>query len=174
MSASTGTLIIYCGGGKGKTTSAIGLAIRAAGHGMSTSFIQFMKSQSCGEHRALARLADVIDVHLMGSGFVFRSPPPPEAVEAAGKAMALVRENLVSGKYSMVVADEILAALAAGLVELKEVEALADIDRGEVTLVFTGREAPPSLVERADLVSRIEAVKHPYDKGMEARAGIEF
>ena len=120
MRHSIGSFIIYYGPGKGKTTSAIGLTIRAAGHGMRTSFVQFMKATPCGEHQTLARLQDLIEVRLMGSGFVFQSPPPAEALKAAAEALDLVRQHLTCGRYAMVVADEILAALAADLLSLED------------------------------------------------------
>jgi cob(I)alamin adenosyltransferase len=169
-----GSFIIYYGPGKGKTTSAIGLAIRAAGHGQRTAIIQFIKSQICGEHRALARLSDLIEVQLSGTGFMLRQPPSAKALEAAAEGMKLLRRRLTGGKHAIVIGDELLGAIAAGLVSLSDVEALADARPPHVTLVLTGREAPPSLLARADLVSRIEAVKHPYDRGLEARPGIEY
>lgn len=174
MRDSIGSFIIYYGPGKGKTTSAIGLIIRAAGHGIRTSFIQFMKSAECGEHQALKRFSDLIDVRLMGTGFVRSTPPPAEAVQAATEALKVASGHLAGGEYDIVVVDELLAALSAQLVSLEQVLKLAASRPANVTLVMTGREAPEELIMRADLVSRIEAVKHPYDRGLQARPGIEY
>lgn len=174
MRDSIGSFIIYYGPGKGKTTSAIGLIIRAAGHEIRTSFIQFMKSVECGEHKALKRFSDLIDVRLMGTGFVYGSPPPAEAVQAAAEALQVANSHLTGDDYDIVVVDELLAALSAQLVSLEQVMKLVDSRPAKVSLVMTGREAPEELIARADLVSRIEAVKHPYDRGLQARPGIEY
>jgi len=175
MGERRGLLIVFTGGGKGKTTAAIGLAVRALGSGMRTSIIQFIKEWETGEHRALPQLSEGrIEVLRMGSGFVFSRPAPAEAVEAARKAVETARERLTGGNYDIVVVDEIFAAVEAGLISEKEVLGLAEVRPAGVHLVMTGRGAPQSIVERADTVTEMRAIKHHYTQGVKAQAGIEL
>jgi len=180
-----GLAIILTGDGKGKTTAALGLALRALGHGLRVTVVQFLKMRECGEHRSAERLAPDLRIRRMGLGFV---PPPgscaascggaPGAREehrgAASAAMEEVRRLLRGGACDMVVADEVLTAVALGLVEEQAVEALLQTRPSEVHLVLTGRGATESLIRRADLVTEMRAVKHPYDSGAAAQPGIEF
>jgi len=168
-----GLVIINTGDGKGKTTAALGMAMRAIGHGMRVAFIQFIKAWSVGEHEAAARLAPQLEVFRMGKGFVV-GEATPEHLAAAREAMEFVRQCLTGGRYEMVVADEVLTAVGLGLITQEEVEALlADRPQG-VHLVLTGRGAWDSLVEKADMVTDMRLLKHPYEKGIPAQEGIEF
>ena len=175
MSAKTthGLVIVNTGDGKGKTTAALGMAMRAAGHGMSVAFIQFIKTRSVGEHKAAASLAPELEIFRMGQGFIV-GEPTPEHRQAAAEALEQVRRSLRSGRYRMVVADEILAAVGLKLLTADQVESILADRPADVHLVLTGRGAWPSLIERADLVTEMRLVKHPYDKGVAAQAGVEL
>ena len=174
MSQRCGLLIIFTGDGKGKTTAAVGLAVRALGSGLRTSIVQFVKQRETGEHRALARLGDGIEILRLGTGFVCGAPPPKEAVAAAGKALETARDRLVGGRFDLVVLDEIFSALAAGLLAERDILDLIDLRPAQVHLVMTGRGAPPSAVARADLVTEMRCVRHPCDRGVQAQPGIEL
>jgi len=168
-----GLVIVNTGDGKGKTTAALGMAMRAVGHGMHVAFIQFIKAWNVGEHDAAARLAPELEVFRMGKGLVV-GEPAPEHREAAQQAMELVRQSLRGGRYQMVVADEILTAVGLKLVTPQEVEALLADRPSDVHFVLTGRGAWPGLIERADMVTDMHLIKHPHDKGVMAQEGVEF
>jgi cob(I)alamin adenosyltransferase len=171
-----GLVIILTGDGKGKTTAALGLALRAIGHGMRVTVVQFLKDRVCGEHRSAERLAPQLQIRRMGLGFV---PPSGgearrEHRQAADEALREVRRLLAGGACEMVVADEVLTALGLGLVEEEAVEALLEERPAQVHLVLTGRGATERLLARADLVTEMREVKHPHDGGAAAEPGIEF
>jgi len=168
-----GLVIVHTGDGKGKTTAALGMAMRAVGHGMRVAFVQMIKSGGVGEHLAAGRLAPNLEIFRMGRGFVI-GEPDPEHIGAAREALEFVRNCLREGRYDMVIADEVLTAVGLKLLTVGDVESLLDDRRPEVHLVLTGRGAWQRLVDRADLVTEMRSVKHPYDKGAEAQEGIEF
>jgi cob(I)alamin adenosyltransferase len=168
-----GLVIVNTGDGKGKTTAALGLAMRAVGHGMRVAFVQFVKAWSVGEHEAAARLAPELEVFRMGKGFVV-GEATPEHRTAAHEALEFVRKCLTAGRYEVVVADEVLTAAGLGLVTQEDVESLLADRPHDVHLVLTGRGAWDALVAKADMVTEMRLVKHPYDKGMAAQEGIEF
>jgi len=168
-----GLVIVNTGDGKGKTTAALGMAMRAVGHGMRVAFIQFVKAWSVGEHEAAARLAPELEVFRLGKGFVVGAPSP-EHVAAAREALEFVRRCLVIGRYQMVVADEILTAVGLKLISAAEVEDLLAARPPEVHLVLTGRGAWDSLIEKADMATEMRLIKHPYEKGVMAQEGVEF
>ena len=175
MGQRRGLLIVFTGDGKGKTTAAVGLAVRALGAGLRTVILQFVKERESGEQRALALVAgDRIEVLRLGSGFVRQKPPPAEALAAARQALALARARLTGGQFDLVVLDEIFPALAAGLVSEREILDLAALRPPQVYLVLTGRGAPQSVIEGADLVTEMRCIKHPHDRGVEAQPGIEL
>ena len=176
MGERTGLTIVYTGDGKGKTTAAIGLAIRALGSALRTTILQFVKTQETGEHRALADLAaGRIEILRLGSGFVRGDgPPPAEAVAAARKALHLARRRLTGGTYDIVVLDEVFAALAAQLISERELLNLIDLRPSGVHLVLTGRGAPQSVIDRADVVTEMVCVKYAFDRGASAQPGIEI
>jgi len=175
MTAKTtrGLVIVYTGDGKGKTTAALGTALRAVGHGRRVVFIQFIKAWSVGEHEAAKRLAPHLEIFRMGRGFVV-GQPTDEHLRAAREALEFVRRCLKEGRHDMVVADEIFSAVGLKLLSAEDVESLLADRPPEVHLVLTGRGAWPSLIERADLVTDMRLVKHPYEKGVEAQEGVEF
>jgi len=168
-----GLVIVYTGDGKGKTTAALGTAMRAVGHGRRVAFVQFIKARSVGEHEAAARLAPHLEIFRMGRGFV-GGQPTDEHLKAAREALAFVRQCLNEGCYDMVVADEIFSAVKLKLISAEDVESLLADRPAAVHLVLTGRGAWPGLIERADLVTDMRLVKHPYEKGVRAQEGIEF
>ena len=166
---------IYTGNGKGKTTAALGQAIRAAGHGLKTHIVMFMKDHPYGELAVLERLKDSITVARFGNdAFVFRKEPPSEEDLAAAKAgLTHAREAILSGEYDMVVLDEICVTTYFKLLTPEEVVPLLTEKPDGVELILTGRYCPEAWLERADLVSEMKEVKHYYQKGIIAREGFE-
>ena len=169
-------LMVITGPGKGKTTSAVGMAVRAAGNGLKVCFIQFIKgSRKTGEIEATEPLAGLIDFHVMGRGFTWKSANLEDDKAAALEAWAFAREAMTSGHYFMVVLDEFTYPLTYKMIDLKEcLEALANDVAAGTNIVITGRDAPQPLMELADTVSEVHAVKHHFAKGVKARKGIEF
>lgn len=173
-----GLVLVNTGDGKGKTTAAIGTALRAVGRGKRTCIIQFIKGiWSTGEEEALKRLAPELEFHRVGEGFYkIRGDHQPEEVhrEAARRGMELAREKVGSGDYFLVVLDEINCAVAEDLVAVEEVVRLIDERPTQVNLFLTGRHAHPQVVERADMVTEMREVKHPFRQGVSARKGIDY
>jgi cob(I)alamin adenosyltransferase len=175
-----GLVIVNTGNGKGKTTAAMGLAMRAAGNGLRIYIIQFIKGRwKTGESKSLAALAPNVEVVRMGTGFTIERLRDPriemsEHEEAAARAFERAREVVAGGDYDMVVLDEILGSIKANLVTLDDVLALVREKPARLHLVLTGRDAPPELVDAADLVTEMRMVKHPYQQGIKAQRGIEF
>lgn len=175
MTQPRGLLIIFTGDGKGKTTAALGMALRALGAGLRVSILQFVKQTETGEHRALARLAgEGIEILRLGTGFVVGSPPSAEAVAAAQRGLELACRRLTERRFDLVILDEIFPAVEAGLLTERGVLDLVDLRPPEVHLVMTGRGAPESAIERADLVTDMRCLKHPHDSGLDAQPGIEL
>ncbi|MFW6144704.1 MAG: cob(I)yrinic acid a,c-diamide adenosyltransferase [Candidatus Natronoplasma sp.] len=169
-----GLIQVYTGDGKGKTTAAIGLAVRAVGRGLRIYIGQFMKTSDHGEHKALAEFKDKITVEQFGSGnFQFEKDPPQEEIDKAKKGLQKIKKMMTSGNYDIVIADEICVAHHFGLLGLDEILDLIDQRPDNVELVLTGRKAPEKVIEKADLVTEMKEVKHPYRKGISARTGIE-
>ncbi len=167
-----GFIQVYTGNGKGKTTAALGLIVRAAGAGMRVFLGQFMKCGDYSEIRALRNFGDAVIVRQFGlPGFV--SEPGPEDRAAAGKGLSEATEAAVSGEFGLVVLDEACTAVRFGLLTVGDLLGLAERKHDGTELVFTGRYAPPALVERADLVTEMREVKHYFHAGVTARKGIE-
>ena len=168
-----GFVQVYTGDGKGKTTAALGLAIRAAGAGLRVYIGQLIKNAEYSELVILRRLADHITVEQFGRGCFLLTQPDREDIEAAQQGLKAITRAMESGHYDLVVADEINVAVPLGL--LNEADLLHLIDRkpAEVELVLTGRGAPAGVLTRADLVTEMCSRKHYYDRGVEARKGIE-
>jgi cob(I)alamin adenosyltransferase len=170
-----GQIQIYTGDGKGKTTAALGLAFRAAGRGYRTYFGQFMKARPSGERAAAKKLGGLITFGMFGRpGLIhLKGRPNPEDIRLAKRGLDLCRKAMLSGRYDLVVLDEINVALHFGLLEIADVLALIDLKPPAVELVLTGRRAPAALVKRAGLVTEMKPVKHYFDIGVPARRGIE-
>ena len=171
----TGLIQVYTGDGKGKTTAALGLALRACGHGLRVYVGQFMKGPDSGEIASAARLATHLTIEAYG--LPDRLTPQdlgPADHAAAQDGLAKADRALADGRYDLVILDEIHVALQCGLLDEFDVLDLIDRKPPTVELVLTGRDAPASIVARADLVSEMRAIRHPYDRGTPARRGIEF
>ena len=170
-----GLVIVHTGNGKGKTTAALGLAMRATGQGLKVLMLQFIKSgRNYGELESAKHLPG-FEIVPMGRGFVKINPHPrTEDVELARATFAVAREKVFSGEYDMVILDEINYAVDFGLLDLDDVLALIRGKPPEIHLVLTGRNARPEVVDAADLVTEMREIKHPYQKGIKAQKGIEF
>ncbi len=174
----SGLVIVYTGGGKGKTTAALGLAIRAIGHGWRVCMIQFIKgTRKHGEIESVKRLAPNFDLNILGEGFVGILDDKKSLNEhksAAKKALEISRKKIISGDYQIVILDEINYALSLNLIGIKEVLELIRIRPQEVYLVLTGDKAKKEVIGIADLVTEMNAIKHPYDKDLSSIKGIDF
>jgi len=168
-----GYIQIYTGDGKGKTTAALGLALRAAGAGLKVYIAQFIKSGDYSEIKALARFAERITVEQFGRGRFIKGKPAPEDVAAARKGLQAIRNALDSGDYQVVIMEEGNVAAACGLLAVDEILDLMAGKPENVELVITGRSADSRVIETADLVTEMKAVKHYYEAGVAARVGIE-
>jgi len=170
-----GKIHVITGPGKGKTTAAFGLAMRAAGHGLKVCVIQFMKSgETTGELLAAWRLGG-IDVWQFGTGrFVNPKSVTQEDKGMAEKALKFAEESMVKGGFAMMILDEVNVACAYHLIPTREVIEILKARRSGIEIVLTGRDAPKEFIEVADYVSVIENKKHPHEKGLGARMGIEY
>ena len=173
MTFTTGYTQIYTGDGKGKTTASLGLALRAAGAGLKVYIAQFIKSGDYSEIKALARYEDCITVEQYGLGRFIKGQPAPEDVAAAQEGLQAVRTALGSGDYQVVIMEEGNVAAACGLFAVEEILAIMDEKPEGVELVITGRGADARVIDKADLVTEMKAVKHYYQAGVAARIGIE-
>jgi cob(I)alamin adenosyltransferase len=170
-----GLVQVYTGNGKGKTTAALGLALRAAGHRFKVLVIQFLKGGiHYGELQSAKSLSPYLTIVPMGrENFVDKNNPDPIDLRLAQKAWKLAQRSVHSRKYPLVILDEINVAVAFGMVPLMELLSLMKNKPEDVELVLTGRWAKPEVLRRADLVTEMKEIKHYYKKGMESRVGIE-
>jgi len=169
-----GLVQVYTGDGKGKTTAALGLALRAAGHGLRTYIGQFLKGRPTGELKAAKLLEPYLTIEQFGEADFVLTRGDPRQAALARRGLQRIRQILASGEYDIVVLEEINVALELELIPLEDVLALMEERPSEVELVLTGRGAPQELISRADLVTEMVAIKHPYQRGVKARLGIEF
>ena len=167
-----GYIQVYCGDGKGKSTAALGLALRAVGRGMRVIVIQFLKGEPSGEHLFVEKY-NCFEIIQPNKGNCFRQSDA-ELRPVTEKTLAIARDSLTSGKYDIVILDEIFAALGRNLLTISQVIELMDNKPDDVELVMTGREAPQEVIQRADLVTEMSAVKHYYGNGVRLRKGIEY
>ncbi len=168
-----GYVQVYTGNGKGKTTAAIGLAIRAAGAGLKVLLMQFVKGMKYSEISALARFSDCISIHQYGHRCFIKNKPEKEDIEIARKGLQEVQSELLKGKYDLVILDEANIAMHFGLFSVDELLKVIESRKPECEIVITGRYAPEELIEVADLVTEMKEIKHYYSKGVLAREGIE-
>ena len=173
MTFDNGYIQIYTGDGKGKTTAALGLALRAAGAGLKVYIAQFIKSGDYSEIKALARFSDMITVEQYGLGRFIKGKPSPEDLAAAQEGLAAVRAALAGGTYPVVIMEEGNVAAMCGLFPVEEILDIMAHKPDSVELVITGRGADPRVITAADLVTEMRAVKHYYQSGVAARTGIE-
>jgi cob(I)alamin adenosyltransferase len=175
MRLEQGLIQVYTGDGKGKTTAALGLALRAAGHGLRVYIVQFMKGwPHYGELTALQRQPNITLVQFGRPDFVDKHNPDPQDVELAQQALRHSLDVLLNGGYDVIILDEINVALDYALVSLEQVLSLIESKPPHVELLLTGRNARPEVLARADLVTEMREVKHPYATGLCARKGIEY
>ena len=173
-SAFTGRVQVYTGKGKGKTTAALGLALRAAGAGFRIFIAQFVKGRRFGEIEALERLRDRIEIRQFGRADFIVGTPTPADRECARQGLEAVREILAAKQHRLVILDEINVAAHLGLISVEEILDLIDRKPETTELVLTGRNAHPRVIEQAHLVTEMREVKHYYAAGLPARQGIEF
>ncbi len=171
-------VIVYTGKGKGKTTAALGMALRAVGHKQKICFIQFIKgSWHYGELDSLQRLTPELELVVSGKGFVGiidDTSPKEEHKKVANEAIQLSKERIQSGKYDLVILDEVNYAVNLGLIDIKQVIDLIKSRPTNVSLVLTGNHARTELIELADLVTEMKEIKHPFQSGIKAKKGIDF
>ncbi len=171
-----GLTVIFTGDGKGKTSAALGVACRTVGHGYKTKVIQFIKGKmNTGELHLMDKLGSDFDIEQVGRGFTWRkSVSKNDHVEAARLGVEAARKALGSGRFKTVVLDEILYALKSQLVTIEQVEELIETKEKHVHLVLTGRHAPQRIIDRADMVTSMEMVKHPSAEGIPAQKCLDY
>ncbi|HHV62620.1 MAG TPA: cob(I)yrinic acid a,c-diamide adenosyltransferase [Firmicutes bacterium] len=171
-----GLIQVYTGTGKGKTTAALGLALRAAGRGFKTDIIQFMKGRGVtGEVKGIELLKPYVTITQFGTGRFIRGGRPGDIEkELAREALRRAMKDFASGEYDLVILDEVSHAINKGLITLVDLLQLLKEKPGHIELVLTGRDMPGELIEAADLVTEMVAVKHPFERGIGARQGIEY
>lgn len=169
-----GYVHVYTGNGKGKTTAALGLAIRASGAGLKVFIGQFIKAKAYNELLAISMYFKQITIKQYGIGCFLISMPSQEDIDAACHGFGEVTKIIKADKYDMVILDEINVALYFNLVEIEDVLDLMENKPEHLELVLTGRYAPQALIDKADLVTEMKEVKHYYQNGIVARNGIEY
>ncbi len=174
-----GTVLINTGSGKGKTTAALGLALRAAGHNFRVLILQFIKGRwKTGEAKIMGKLKPLIEIEQLGRGFIkFKNgkpQPTSRQIDNAIESFRYAREKIYSGKYDMVILDEINSLIDYGLLSVEDVVDLIKNKPKKISIVPTGRNAYHKLVDIADTVTEMKEVKHAFSKGIKARKGIEY
>lgn len=172
-----GLLMVNTGDGKGKTTAAIGVIVRAAGRGMKCCMIQFMKSKNdrYGEHESLERLG--VEVHTMGDGFTWDTNDKSQDIKTSEATWTLCVEKMKSEEYDLLVFDELVYVLDYKFLDvIKVIDEIRSVREKQphLHIIATGRNAPPELIEAADLVTEMKEIKHPFHAGIYAQQGIEF
>lgn len=173
--ARQGLIIVNTGHGKGKSTAALGVMMRAWGRGMKVCMVQFIKNEdaSFGEHKAAHKMD--IEILSSGDGFTWRSKDLEESAAKARHGWEMAQEKIKSGLYDIVILDEMTYCFSFGWLDFAEVRTWLVANRPpEMHLIITGRDAIPELIEFADLVTEMKLIKHPFDKGVLAQAGIEY
>ena len=168
-----GYIQVYTGNGKGKTTAAIGLAIRAAGAGLKVYMAQFIKKGDYSEIKALRRFSDLITVEQFGLGRFMDGKPLPEDIAAAQKGLKQVKSIMASEEYNVIILEEANVAAKYGLIRVQDLVGLMINKPFDLELVITGRYASGRVIEIADLVTEMMPVKHYFERGVPARVGIE-
>jgi len=170
-----GLIIVNTGDGKGKTTAALGLALRALGSGFTVFMVQFIKGKwKTGEKKMADRLAPELVILPLGDGFTWDTKNPAQDIATTLKIWEVGKEAIASGRYDIVILDEINVVMKLGYLDPEPVVAFLKERDPRLHVVLTGRGAPPAIIEAADLVSEVVAIKHPYRSGIKAQQGIEF
>ena len=169
-----GYVQIYTGNGKGKTTAALGLALRSAGAGHRVFFAQFIKKTKCSEHKALERFSDLVTVRQFGTGFIRSGTITDMQLKAAAAGISEALEAVSSSAYDLVILDEINIAVHYGLVAVEDILSLINARPPGVELLLTGRYADKRIIEKADLITEMKEIRHYMNRGVRARKGIEF
>jgi cob(I)alamin adenosyltransferase len=175
MKLTKGYVQIYTGNGKGKTTAAIGQAVRAAGFGLKTYIIQFMKEYPYNELKGLSNLKEWITIEqFCGDDFVYRKELPDKAeLDKAHRGLAKAKTKMLSGQYDIIILDEVCVSIYFGLFSDEEILTFIKQKPENVEIILTGRYCPDKIIERADLVTEMKEIKHYYQDGIPARKGIE-
>lgn len=169
----TGLIHIYTGEGKGKTTAAVGLTIRAIGNGLKVLFVQFIKEKFSGEISILSKFPELIEIYKCGTGFVYEE----KKINQREKIKICIEElkiKIKTKKYDMIVFDELAVAINLGLISKDEAENFLSLVNKDTEIIITGRGAPQWLIDKADLVTEMKNIKHYFEKGISARKGIEY
>ena len=175
MPPAKGLVIVITGNGKGKTTSAFGQALRAIGQGYKVLIVQFMKGRKYGEFIAAEKYLPRLDIHRCGlDSFVMRDNPAAVDIELAVQGFEFAKKAIASGKYNMVILDEINVAVDFKLIGLKQVVEMIKNKPPALDLILTGRYAAKEIIKLADTVSEVKEIKHHYAAGIKDRAGIEY
>ena len=180
MTDTKGLVIVHTGEGKGKTTAALGLALRAWGDGLRVLILQFIKGgQKYGEYFAAEMLSKAegkgrLVIRQGGKGFTQKAADQAEHRAAAKKTLAAAKEEMLSGEWDMIILDEINYAVKFELIDKEEVLALLGERPKNLHLVLTGRDAPQEIIDAADLVTCMQEIKHPFKRGVKAQKGIEY
>ena len=178
MEEKNGLIIVHTGNGKGKTTAALGLAIRAWGDGLRVLILQFIKGGwKYGEIETIKKLGEIdgrIELKRLGKGFQRNTDDKAEHIAAAQEALKEAGEAFESGNYDLIILDEINYAVKFELITVEDVKALLAKRPAELHVVLTGRDAKEEIIDMADLVTEMKLIKHPYQKGIKAQKGIEF
>lgn len=169
----SGLMHIYTGEGKGKTTTAVGLIIRAIGNGFRVLFVQFIKESFSGEISILQKFPELIDIYRCDTGFIYEKTKQNQK-EKIKNCLEELRIKIKNSKYDMIVFDELAVAISLGLISKDDTEEFLSIINKNTEIIITGRGAPQWLIDRADLVTEMKNIKHYYDKGILARRGIEY
>jgi len=171
---SQGRIIVNTGNGKGKTTAALGTALRASGHGQKVAIVQFLKgSWNYGEATALEGCPN-IDIRRIGSGFTWLAEDPSVPQALAREAWELSRDLVRSDRYDLLILDELNYAVTEGYVEVDEILNLLERKPSRLSVIITGRDADPAIIDAADTVTEMCSVKHAFERGSPAKKGIEY
>lgn len=168
-----GYVQVYTGAGKGKTTAALGISLRAAGAGLHVFFAQFVKGMDYSELKALKRFDDLIELRQYGTGCFIFGKPDKKDIESARKGLQELKHVISSGRYKVVVLDEANIATHYNLFSVDALLELVDMRPADVEIIITGRYADKRIIEKADLVTEMQEIKHYFSKGVKARKGIE-
>ncbi|SBW08266.1 Cob(I)yrinic acid a,c-diamide adenosyltransferase [uncultured Alphaproteobacteria bacterium] len=172
-----GLVIVHTGAGKGKTTAAIGMALRIVGHGGRVGILQFIKGSGnwdTAERRALESFGEQVAFRIMGEGFTWETQDRERDLAACAAAWEVARSWIAGGGFDMVILDELNIALRYDYLDLADVLATLAAKPADLHVVITGRNAPDALIAAADLVTEMTMVKHPFRAGVKAQAGVEF